>query len=127
MPQMTAMVLDSPGEPLHRREIDRPDPGPGQLLVKVAACGVCRTDLHVVDGDLTEPNLPIVPGHEIVGHVASAPIAGRRGKTSATHPVLPATPSMAAMRNMRWPMRTIAFRSTTTIPTPKRRRCSAPG
>lgn len=70
MPQMTAMVLDSPGEPLHRREIDRPDPGPGQLLVKVAACGVCRTDLHVVDGDLTEPNLPIVPGHEIVGHVA---------------------------------------------------------
>ncbi len=52
-------------------EVDaaRPEPGPGQVRIKVHACGVCRTDLHVVDGDLTEPKLPIVPGHEIVGRV----------------------------------------------------------
>ncbi len=52
-------------------EVDaaRGEPGPGQLRIKVHACGVCRTDLHVVDGDLTEPKLPIVPGHEIVGRV----------------------------------------------------------
>lgn len=68
---MRAMVLDRPGRPL--RAVDRaiPEPGPGQVLVKVSACGVCRTDLHVVDGDLERPKLPIVPGHEIVGTVAA--------------------------------------------------------
>ncbi len=68
---MRAMVLDRPGEPLEAREIDVPAPGPEEVLVKVAACGVCRTDLHVVDGDLPDPTLPIVPGHEIVGEVVS--------------------------------------------------------
>jgi propanol-preferring alcohol dehydrogenase len=68
---MTAMVLDRPGQALLKRALPRPQPGPGQVLVAVAACGVCRTDLHVVDGDLTEPKLPIVPGHEIVGRVAA--------------------------------------------------------
>ncbi len=63
------MVLDRPGEPLRLAELPRPEPGPGQVLVRVTACGVCRTDLHVVDGDLTEAELPIVPGHEIVGRV----------------------------------------------------------
>ena len=63
------MVLDRPGEALRLAELPMPEPGPGQVLVKVTACGVCRTDLHVVDGDLTEANLPIVPGHEIVGRV----------------------------------------------------------
>ena len=68
---MRAMVLErSPGE-LHLKELPRPEPGPGQLLIKVLACGVCRTDLHVVDGDLTEPKLPLVPGHEVVGRVAA--------------------------------------------------------
>jgi propanol-preferring alcohol dehydrogenase len=68
---MRAMVLErSPGE-LHLKELPRPEPGPGQLLIKVHACGVCRTDLHVVDGDLTEPKLPLVPGHEVVGRVAA--------------------------------------------------------
>jgi len=52
-------------------EIDKPAPGPGEVVVKVLACGVCRTDLHVVDGDLPEPAIPIVPGHEIVGRVES--------------------------------------------------------
>jgi propanol-preferring alcohol dehydrogenase len=68
---MKAMVLEAPGQALQLRH--RPDPvaGPGQLLVSISACGVCRTDLHVVDGDLTEPRLPIIPGHEIVGRVSA--------------------------------------------------------
>jgi propanol-preferring alcohol dehydrogenase len=68
--KMHAMVLDKPGQPLQYREMPVAEPGPGQVLVKVHACGVCRTDLHVVDGELTEPKLPIIPGHEIVGSVA---------------------------------------------------------
>jgi propanol-preferring alcohol dehydrogenase len=66
---MKAMLLDAPGSQLRLGDIPIPEPGPGQLRVKVAACGVCRTDLHVADGDLTHPKLPIVPGHEIVGRV----------------------------------------------------------
>ncbi|MEX6725580.1 zinc-dependent alcohol dehydrogenase family protein [Parapedomonas caeni] len=66
---MRAMVLDRPGQPLRLVERETPKPGPGQVLLRVSACGVCRTDLHVVDGDLTEGKLPIVPGHEIVGRV----------------------------------------------------------
>ena len=67
---MRAMVLDAAGSPLRLRQVARPEPAAGQVLVRVAACGVCRTDLHVVDGDLAEPKLPIIPGHEIVGRVA---------------------------------------------------------
>jgi alcohol dehydrogenase, propanol-preferring len=66
---MRAMILERPGQPLRPVELPTPLPGPGQVRVKVAACGVCRTDLHVVDGDLTEPKLPVIPGHEIVGYV----------------------------------------------------------
>ncbi|MBO0764881.1 MAG: zinc-dependent alcohol dehydrogenase family protein [Hyphomicrobiaceae bacterium] len=66
---MRAMILERPGEPLRSVELPVPAPGAGQVRIKVAACGVCRTDLHVVDGDLTKPKLPIVPGHEIVGLV----------------------------------------------------------
>lgn len=65
---MRAMQLDRAGAPLRMVERPIPEPGPGQLLIEVAACGVCRTDLHVVDGDIKGP-LPIVPGHEIVGRV----------------------------------------------------------
>lgn len=68
---MQAMVLRQPGHALHCVEVARPEPGPGQVLVKVGACAVCRTDLHVVDGDLKHPKLPIVPGHEIVGRVVA--------------------------------------------------------
>ncbi len=68
---MQAMLLDRPGEPLRLREIPEPRPGPGQVLLRVKACGVCRTDLHVVDGDLKDPKLPVVPGHQIVGVVES--------------------------------------------------------
>ena len=69
---MHAMMLDAPGRPLVYRRCPRPEPGPGQVLVEVSACAVCRTDLHVVDGDLTEPKLPIVPGHEIIGRVVAS-------------------------------------------------------
>ncbi|MDG4603031.1 MAG: zinc-dependent alcohol dehydrogenase family protein [Defluviicoccus sp.] len=63
------MVLDAPGQALQLRSLKVPEPRPGQVLVRVAACAVCRTDLHVVDGDLKEPKLPIIPGHEIVGRI----------------------------------------------------------
>jgi propanol-preferring alcohol dehydrogenase len=68
---MHAMVLDEPGQALNMRCLPCPQPGPDQLLVKIAACAVCRTDLHVVDGELPKPKLPIIPGHEIVGRVVS--------------------------------------------------------
>lgn len=63
------MRLHRPGETLVREQRPVPVPGPGQVLLKVAACGVCRTDLHLIDGELPQPRLPIVPGHEIVGRV----------------------------------------------------------
>ncbi len=71
MSAMRAMVLDRPKTPLVLRERPIPQPAGGEILVEVAACGVCRTDLHVVDGELPQPKLPIVPGHEIVGRVAA--------------------------------------------------------
>src|SRR5512146_3505214 len=66
---MRAMLLEQPGKPLRLANLRQPAPGPGQVLVRVHACAVCRTDLHVVDGELTEPKLPLVPGHEIVGTI----------------------------------------------------------
>ncbi|MFA6921968.1 MAG: zinc-dependent alcohol dehydrogenase family protein [Gallionella sp.] len=67
---MQAMILDAAGQPLRRAEIPRPIPGEGELLLKVLACGVCRTDLHVACGELPKPKLPLILGHEIVGEVA---------------------------------------------------------
>jgi alcohol dehydrogenase, propanol-preferring len=66
---MNAMILPAQGSPLRLSEIEKPKPGKGQVLVKVRACGICRTDLHVVDGDLKHPKLPLVPGHQVVGTV----------------------------------------------------------
>jgi alcohol dehydrogenase, propanol-preferring len=71
MPTMQAMVLDRPQTRLVLRERPVPQPAAGEILIAVEACGVCRTDLHVVDGELPDPKLPIVPGHEIVGRVAA--------------------------------------------------------
>src|SRR5216684_1016385 len=68
---MRAMMLESPRSRLVLRERPPPAPRPGEILVAVSACGVCRTDLHVVDGELPHPKLPIIPGHEIVGRVAA--------------------------------------------------------
>jgi propanol-preferring alcohol dehydrogenase len=66
------MVLERAGEPLRLGQLAEPEPGPGQVLISVSACGVCRTDLHIFDGELSEPKLPLVPGHQIVGTVADA-------------------------------------------------------
>lgn len=66
---MRAMVLEKAGRPLVSQEIARPSPRPDQILVRVTACAVCRTDLHIVDGELPNPKLPLVPGHEIVGRI----------------------------------------------------------
>jgi len=66
---MRAMVLERPGRPLEMRDIPDPEPGRGEVRLRVSACGVCRTDLHVVDGELPNPKLPLVPGHEIVGRI----------------------------------------------------------
>ena len=121
---MFAMVLHEKGQPLVFEEWPDPVPGPGELRVRVEACGVCRTDLHVVDGELPDPNLPVIPGHEIVGRVdalgpgigavsklaresafpglarpaASAPIARATGKICATGRSSPATHETAATR-----------------------------
>ncbi|MGH2980796.1 MAG: alcohol dehydrogenase catalytic domain-containing protein, partial [Solirubrobacterales bacterium] len=75
---MDAMVLERQGEPLRRADLPVPNPGEGQLLVRVRACGVCRTDLHIVDGELEKPKLPLVPGHQIVGNVESVGTAAER-------------------------------------------------
>jgi alcohol dehydrogenase, propanol-preferring len=69
---MRAMVLEQQGRPLVGVDATEPTPGPGQVLVRVRACGVCRTDLHVVDSELPEPKLPLVLGHQIVGEIAAA-------------------------------------------------------
>jgi propanol-preferring alcohol dehydrogenase len=66
---MYAMVLNQRGGPLEWTELPDRQPGPGQIRIKVAACGVCRTDLHVLDGELPHPQFPIIPGHEIVGRI----------------------------------------------------------
>ena len=66
---MHAMVLNQVGAPLEWTELSDRQPGPGEIRVRVGACGVCRTDLHVVDGELPHPQLPIIPGHEIVGRI----------------------------------------------------------
>jgi propanol-preferring alcohol dehydrogenase len=66
---MRAMVLDKPRQPLQLRNVEKPRPAKGQVLVRIATCAVCRTDLHVVDGELPNPKLPLIPGHQIVGHI----------------------------------------------------------
>jgi propanol-preferring alcohol dehydrogenase len=68
---MQAMLFDRPGQPLRLAELPVPAPGPNQILIEVAACGVCRTDLHIFDGELSHPKLPLILGHEVVGKVAA--------------------------------------------------------
>src|SRR5215470_9758618 len=81
---MRAMIFSKPGQALQEVDLPMPDPGPEQILIEVRACGVCRTDLHLVDGELPHPKVPVVPGHEIVGRVVahgagvSAPAIGVR-------------------------------------------------
>jgi alcohol dehydrogenase, propanol-preferring len=73
---MRAMILRQPGKALEAGELPVPAPGPGELLVRVAACAVCRTDLHIVDGELPGPKLPLVLGHQIVGRVEKSEAKG---------------------------------------------------
>ncbi len=68
---MRAMQFTGPRQPLKLRDVPVPEPGPGQVQIRVHCCAVCRTDLHVVDGDLTEPKPGVIPGHEIIGHVTA--------------------------------------------------------
>jgi propanol-preferring alcohol dehydrogenase len=81
---MRAMLFESVGRPLRAARVHAPAPGPGQVRVKVQACGICRTDLHVLDGELPHPKLPLIPGHQIVGIVdatgegVSAPAVGEQ-------------------------------------------------
>ncbi|MDE3112324.1 MAG: zinc-dependent alcohol dehydrogenase family protein [Chloroflexota bacterium] len=72
------MVLGSAGTPLAPRELAEPRPGPGEILIAVSACGVCRTDLHIRDGELPRPSLPLVPGHQVVGRVVARGDEARR-------------------------------------------------
>ncbi len=71
MPGMRAMILREQGAPLEEADLPEPKPESGEILIAVGACGVCRTDLHIVAGELTEPNLPLVPGHQVVGEVVA--------------------------------------------------------
>src|SRR5690242_4762040 len=80
---MRAMVLERAGEPLRLAELEDPTPGPGQVLIRVHACGVCRTDLHILDGELSEPKLPLVPGHQIVGTVVGVGDGAERFRPGA--------------------------------------------
>lgn len=79
---MKAAVLDSPAlietNPLHIREVARPEPGHGQVLIRVHACGVCRTDLHVTEGELTPRKSPVIPGHQVAGVVEACGVAAER-------------------------------------------------
>ena len=80
---MRAMVLEGVGNPLSEREVPQPSPGPSQVLLRVNACAVCRTDLHVVDGELPKPKLPLIPGHEVVGEVVALGPGASRFKPGA--------------------------------------------
>ncbi len=84
---MRAMLFEGAGRPLREAEIPDPAPGPGQLLLRVHACGVCRTDLHIVDGELSHPKLPLVLGHQIVGTVeAAGPLADHSDRSRRFRP-----------------------------------------
>jgi propanol-preferring alcohol dehydrogenase len=81
MQTMRAMLFEAPGQPLRLVELPVPQPEPGQVLLKVHACGVCHTDLHIVDGELSKPKLPLVLGHQIVGTVVQAGPGSKRFRT----------------------------------------------
>ena len=93
---MRAMRLHRARSPLVLDEIPVPAPAPGELLIRVTACGVCRTDLHIVDGDLPAHRLPLVPGHEIVGVVAESAEGFAVEPVDVVSPSVPASPPLQA-------------------------------
>src|SRR2546421_11224703 len=80
---MRAMVLEEVGQPLVLRDVPKPKAGRGQLLVRVSACAVCRTDLHIVDGELPNPKLPLILGHQIVGRIEEINISSDKGQSGS--------------------------------------------
>lgn len=148
---MRAMVLEHGGPGAQLQALERPVPAPmGQdVLLRVLACGVCRTDLHLLDGELPAHRRPVVPGHEIVGAVvavgagvnnlrigarvgvpwlavvAPACIVVLAGKTCAMPPVSPATTAMAAMPSTCWPTPATVCRYPIVMTTCMRHRCCA--
>ena len=148
---MKAMMLHKPKTPLEWSDLPDRQPGPGEIRVKVLACGVCRTDLHVVDGELPDPKSPIIPGHEIVGRIdaigagvaalslasgsefrgsaapaASAPIARDTTKICAIIRSSPDTRATAGSRRRRSPMGASLFRSARSAATWHSPLCSVP-
>ena len=151
---MRALVLDRPREPLRLVERPRPEPGPGQVRLRVRACGVCRTDLHVVDGELPDPSCRSCPGHQIVGVVerggpGSGRLRGRRSASACRGSAGPAAragycrggrenlcaqarftglpPRRRLRRSTRSPTSASASRCPRATTTRTPRRCSAPG
>ena len=141
------MVFEKAGQRLRLAELSCPEPGAGQVLIRVRACAVCRTDLHIKDGELKQPKLPLIPGHEIigiveeigkgvnrfkpaigsacpgwVGPVVPANFAYQAGRTCVTRHVSPATLSTAATRSMPSPTSVfvLPFRISTVIRKPRR-------
>jgi propanol-preferring alcohol dehydrogenase len=103
---MRAMILEAPGLPLRPAEVPVPRPGAGQVRIKVEACGICRTDLHVLDGELPHPKLPLIPGHQIVGIVdAVGPAAPGAAAPAVVAPApdgSPASPAVGARVGIPW-------------------------
>ena len=139
-----AMLLDAPGKPLRLAEVPVPEPGPGQVLIEVAACGVCRTDLHIRDGELEPSHLPLILGHQIAGTVAGKRSPRRRslaGLDLREVPLLPGGPReplrrgafhrarhRRGLRRVRRRRRAVLLRPARRVPeTCRRRRCSARG
>src|SRR5207302_6871037 len=83
---MRAMVLDKAKQPLQARDVAKPKPGRGHLLVRVNSCAVCRTDLHIVDGELANPKLPLILGHQIVGRIEQVGAAAGNPKSKIENP-----------------------------------------
>ncbi len=148
---MRAMILDAPGCPLRMAEVAAPSPAPGQVLLRVHACGVCRTDLHIIDGELPDPKLPLILGHQIVGTVIGqgegatrhaigdcvgvpwlgwsagiADIVYQGGRTYATMPVIPGIKSTADMPSNASLMNGTPFPSPRVTLICRPRHCCAP-
>ena len=145
---MRAMVLEQPGSPLQLRELAQPQASKGEILIHVAACGVCRTDLHIIDGELAEPKLPLILGHQIIGRIAAigaevshftlgqrvgvpwlgepvipAPIAWKERKIFAHRPSTPVIKKMADLPTIVWLMLTTASQCLNIIPIQKPLHC----
>lgn len=99
---MWAMVLERAGQPLRLLEVPRPVPKEGQVLIKVQACGLCRTDLHVVDGELKHPKLPLIPGHQVVGTVVEVGPEAANGKEGSAADEAPAAGKVVGVPWLGW-------------------------